>query len=68
MAMPVMDGQAAIREIVRLNPRQKFVATSSLRVGNEVAVSSNIRRVLAKPFTAAKLLHAVRAAIDAPSQ
>ena len=61
MMMPVMDGAATIRALVRLNPAVKIIAASGLSTKGgeaESASSGAVRRFLPKPYTASTMLHA----------
>ncbi len=60
MAMPKMDGAAAIRVLRKINPEQKIVAVSGLADSNESRTESmSANAFLAKPFTTEKLLDVV---------
>ncbi|MBA3640676.1 MAG: response regulator [Acidobacteria bacterium] len=65
MMMPLMDGTATIRELVRLNPRVRIVATSGLAADANAAGAADARVLyfLPKPYTAETLLTAIRAAL-----
>ncbi len=63
MMMPVMDGAAAIRALLRINPLIKIIAASGLNAnGNDLRVQN----FLTKPYTAAILLKTLRATLDEP--
>jgi PAS domain S-box-containing protein len=67
MMMPVMDGAATVHALRTLRPDLRVIATSGLDAsdheGRTAAVG--VDRVLAKPFSTATLLHAVRSVLDA---
>jgi PAS domain S-box-containing protein len=62
MMMPVMDGPATIAELRRLNPRLPIIASSGLAdAGKEQqALNSGAWQFLSKPYTAPRLLRALR--------
>lgn len=63
MMMPVMDGAATIRALLRLKPETKIIAASGLAtkgVEAEAASSGTVRRFLPKPYTAGTMLRALR--------
>ena len=66
MMMPVMDGAATIQVLCRLNPAVKIIAASGLNVTKVVdaAATAGTRCFIAKPYTAATLLKALRQVID----
>jgi PAS domain S-box-containing protein len=66
MMMPVMDGAATIRALMRMNPSVKIVAASGLNAnGNFTKISNpNVRHFLTKPYTAGALLTTLRATLD----
>jgi PAS domain S-box-containing protein len=66
MMMPVMDGPATIAEIRRLNPNVPIIASSGLAdAGKEQqALNSGARQFLSKPYTAPRLLRALRESIQ----
>jgi two-component system, cell cycle sensor histidine kinase and response regulator CckA len=68
MMMPRMDGAATIRAIREINPATRFIATSGLAASEDAkeARELGVQAFLAKPFTAAKLLQAVKDVISAP--
>jgi CheY-like chemotaxis protein len=68
MMMPVMDGAATIRALMRINPFVKIIAASGLNAnGNAVKLSvPDVKYFLTKPYTAGILLTTLRAALDAP--
>ncbi len=55
MMMPVMDGAAAIRVLLRLNPAVKIIAASGNSMGAE-ATGAGAKSFLPKPYTAESLL------------
>ncbi len=62
MAMPIMDGPATIRALLKINPAVRIIAATGLRTeGSEAkATETGIRYFLAKPYTAATLLKTLR--------
>jgi PAS domain S-box-containing protein len=66
LMMPVMDGQAMIHALMRLNPEIKIIATSGLNLdgGATEKTRLGIKRFLLKPYTAATLLHTLRTVLD----
>ena len=62
MAMPIMDGQATIRALMKINPEVKIIAATGLKTeGSEArAAERGVRHFLAKPYTAATLLKTLR--------
>jgi PAS domain S-box-containing protein len=67
MMMPTMGGPALIEGLQRMNPKVKVLAASGLSADAQVAGGRNpaIKGFLAKPYTAAELLQAIRSVIDA---
>lgn len=65
MTMPVMDGATLMLAIRRLDPQMRFIAVSGLAAnGASLRTSANgLSRFLAKPYSAAELLQAVRKAL-----
>jgi CheY-like chemotaxis protein len=61
--MPVMDGPTAIRIIQRAQPSIKVIAVSGFTDRQQQALSAGACLFLAKPYTAAQLLTALRAAL-----
>jgi PAS domain S-box-containing protein len=66
MMMPVMDGQATIRALQRINPAVKIVAASGLNANGAIAKApdAGVKRFLLKPYTAGTLLKALRTILD----
>ncbi len=58
MMMPYLDGVATIRELQKLNPEVKIIASSGLTSDNKTmeAISIGAKAFLPKPYTAEKLL------------
>jgi len=61
MMMPIMDGPATVHALTALNPAVRVIAASGLletaqNAAVKTAAGSAIRAVLAKPYTAEKLL------------
>jgi CheY-like chemotaxis protein len=69
LMMPVMGGVAAIQILQRLAPRVRIIAVSGLAATRDVqqALSSGASEFLAKPYTAAALLHAIARALGQDS-
>jgi CheY-like chemotaxis protein len=65
--MPNLDGLASIPAFRRMNPKVKIIATTGLRGQSLIgrARSEGISDVLEKPFSADRLLSALRAALTA---
>jgi nitrogen-specific signal transduction histidine kinase/ActR/RegA family two-component response regulator len=68
MAMPLMDGAATIRALLKVNPDIKIVAVSGLQSNGSIAKASNagVRHFLTKPYTAGTLLGILRTILDEP--
>jgi PAS domain S-box-containing protein len=65
MSMPIMDGPAAIRALMKINPAIRIIGVSGLNIYGDVKQLSeaNVRRFLTKPFTAGILLTTLRAVL-----
>ncbi len=60
MIMPVMDGQASIRAIRKINPEIKIIAVSGLAGNDRLAnIADYTNAFLSKPHTAEKLLRTI---------
>jgi CheY-like chemotaxis protein len=61
MMMPVMDGHATIRVLLRMNPTLRIIATSGLLAEEKALEYSQlkVRAFLTKPYTARTLLRTV---------
>jgi two-component system cell cycle sensor histidine kinase/response regulator CckA len=60
MMMPVMDGQASIRAIRKINPEVKIISVSGLTEKDRLAnIADYTKAFLPKPYTAEKLLKAI---------
>jgi two-component system cell cycle sensor histidine kinase/response regulator CckA len=68
MMMPIMDGQALVQALSRLNPAIKIIAASGLNWDREETneLGMRIKHFLMKPYTAGALLKAIRSVLDAP--
>jgi PAS domain S-box-containing protein len=68
MAMPLMDGAATIRALLKVNPDVKIVAVSGLQSNGSIAKASKagVRHFLTKPYTAGTLLGILRTILDEP--
>jgi PAS domain S-box-containing protein len=66
MMMPVMDGAALIRALLRLNPALPIIGASGLSVKAQLDPASQlaVREFLPKPYTAEFLLSLVRRVLD----
>ncbi len=62
MMMPYMDGPATIRALQKLNPQVRVIASSGLTDNTRAseAASAGVKIFLSKPYTAEKLLKAIR--------
>jgi PAS domain S-box-containing protein len=66
MMMPIMDGQASIRAIRRVNPQVKIIAVSGLTEKDRLAkVAGLANAFLPKPYTAEKLLKTIHKVLSA---
>ncbi|SNQ60025.1 PAS domain-containing hybrid sensor histidine kinase/response regulator [Candidatus Methanoperedens nitratireducens] len=66
MMMPVMDGQASIRAIRRVNPQVKIIAVSGLTEKDRLAkVAELTNAFLPKPYTAERLLKTIHEVLRA---
>jgi CheY-like chemotaxis protein len=65
MMMPVMDGNATIRVLLKIRPDARIIAASGLNEPQVIAkaVSSGVKHFLTKPYTAEDLLHRIREAL-----
>ncbi len=63
MMMPVLDGLATMRALLRINPRIKIVAASGLDARRDVVEASggSVKHLLIKPYTAGTMLKTLRA-------
>ena len=64
--MPVMDGPAAARALMRMDAKVKIIAASGLGADGGVAraMESGIKHFLPKPYTAETLLRTIRQALE----
>jgi two-component system cell cycle sensor histidine kinase/response regulator CckA len=62
MMMPVMDGEASIRAIRKINPEVNIIVVSGLAEKDKLA---KIERILQKPYTAERLLKTIHEALSA---
>jgi two-component system, cell cycle sensor histidine kinase and response regulator CckA len=66
MMMPVMDGQASIRAIRKINPEVKIITVSGLSEKDRLAsVADDTNAFLPKPYTAEKLLKTIHEVLSA---
>lgn len=56
MMMPLMDGQATIRALKRINPEVKIIAVSGLFSNKELALKVGAKNFLQKPYTSQDLV------------
>jgi len=68
MNMPIMDGRATIRALLKLNPSLKIIPSSGLQTsdGADAASDARSKYFLTKPYSTETLLRTVRAILDAP--
>ena len=66
MNMPVMNGMAAIRALLRVNPKVKIIAASGLNVNGdaEKLAEMGVTFSLTKPYTAEALLNALHQVLN----
>jgi len=64
MSMPLMDGEATIRALTRINPAIKIIAASGLTTNGEVTKKSAVKHFLAKPYSAEILLKTLLVILD----
>ncbi len=67
MMMPVMDGEASIRAIRKINPDVKVIAVSGLEEKDKLVKieSTRVHTLLPKPYTAERLLKAMHEVLSA---
>ncbi len=67
MMMPIMDGNAVIRVLMKLRPDVRLIAASGLHENHVVAkaMSGGVKHFLTKPYTAESLLVLIRKALTA---
>ena len=65
MAMPVMDGAAAIVALKAMNPQVKIIASSGLTAEGDVtdAAGAYIRYFIQKPYTAESMMKIIAKAL-----
>ena len=66
MSMPIMDGAAAIRALMRINPTVKVIAASGLDANGSAAKGAGpgVKHFLTKPYSAGTLLTLIRTILD----
>jgi CheY-like chemotaxis protein len=66
MNMPVMDGPATIRALMKIDPTIKIIAASGLNANESVAkaTGAGVKHFLTKPYTTEALLATIRALLD----
>jgi PAS domain S-box-containing protein len=69
MNMPVMNGMAAIRALLRINPMVKIVAATGLNVEGDAGklAEMGVTHLLAKPYTAQALLNILHRVVEPDS-
>jgi PAS domain S-box-containing protein len=67
MMMPYSDGPATIRELQKLDPRLRIIASSGLAANDSIleATNAGVKMFLTKPYTEEKLLEAIAQALKA---
>jgi PAS domain S-box-containing protein len=70
MTMPIMDGPATIRALLRLNPAVKIIAASGLTTNGSVAKTSEmgVSEFLIKPYTAETLLNVLKRVLEGTAE
>jgi PAS domain S-box-containing protein len=70
MMMPVLDGAAAARALMSINPKVKIVMSSGLATNGGVIKASQVgvKHFLAKPYTIDAVLKIIRQVIDEPAE
>ncbi len=65
MAMPIMDGTATIRALMKINPAVRIIGASGLKTNDSMGkeFNSGIKHFLTKPYTAETLLKTLQAAL-----
>jgi two-component system cell cycle sensor histidine kinase/response regulator CckA len=68
MMMPIMDGPATARAMLRMNPNVRIVGASGLADSalSTKALSAGVRQLLAKPYSAETLLQTIARVRDEP--
>jgi len=67
MAMPVLDGPATIRVLMKMNPKVKIIAASGLKTDAAVHESNpEVKFFIEKPYTAGTLLKTLRDILTDP--
>jgi PAS domain S-box-containing protein len=66
MMMPVLDGPSMIQVLLRMNPKVRIIAVSGGTANRAQAgdAEKNVKRYLAKPFTAEMLLEAIQGVLS----
>ncbi len=66
MMMPVMDGQAGIQELHKINPELKIIAASGLTEKDKLTkAAGTMNAFLPKPYTTEKLLRTIHEVLSA---
>jgi PAS domain S-box-containing protein len=62
MAMPIMDGPATIRVLLKMNPRIRIIAASGLKTNETISqeLDGKIKYFINKPYSAGTLLKTLR--------
>ncbi len=66
MMMPVMDGEAAIHAMKKIDPAVRIIAASGITLNGKIpkAAALGVKHFLPKPFSAEVLLRTVKAALN----
>jgi len=64
MMMPIMNGEALIRALTKINPAVKIVAVSGLSANGDIAQAASVKHTLTKPYTSGTLLKVMRTILD----
>ncbi len=69
MAMPVLDGPAAVRVLMKMNPEVKIIAASGLKSDAAIQETNpEIKFFIEKPYTAGTLLKTLRDILATPGK
>jgi signal transduction histidine kinase len=68
LMMPVMDGAATIRVLMRINPKVRIITTSGLsaKAIEADAAAQGVKHFLSKPYSAEVFLQSLRTVLAAP--
>jgi len=64
--MPIMDGPATIKVLMKMNPALKIIAASGITTNDAVARASGegVKHFVSKPYTAESLLCILKTCLD----